>query len=165
MTNTVNHKGQSKTPVSFLLIHWSSPLAPNPAASANPPPKRINIPQGVFACTVLQSNTNHSVLPFKSNPFVPLTGNSNNKIPIAIATVESWRNSECSKKPDQPGKTKSPTIIGRLKIQRNAVKQKTKATIFSARLITPNSFNSFRIISLSPPSNWLKGKGETTRQR
>ena len=36
ITNTVNHKGQSETPVSFSPSHLSSPLVPNPAANAKP---------------------------------------------------------------------------------------------------------------------------------
>ena len=138
MVRTVIHNGQSETPVSLDPIHLSSPLTPKPDARAKPPPKRIKIPHGVFDCTVFQSKANHSVLPFRIRPLVPLTGTTNSNSPMVIAMVESCKNFGFTNRFDQPGSIHSPITMGRLKIHNIAVKQKTVATIFSPRFMEPN---------------------------
>ena len=67
---------------------------------------------------------------------------TNNRIPIAMATVESCKYFGFANRFDQPGRIKSPIIMGRLKIHNAAVMQKTVATIFSARLMEPMASNS-----------------------
>jgi len=116
----------------------ANPLSVIPAASANPPPSKKTMPQGVPRAACRQSSSR------LASPDLP-EGSMKSKIAIVMATVESCTELGTGNSCDQPGRKNPPRSIGARRIHSSPVEAATIVTRFSGTDIAPRAARSSRM--------------------